>query len=181
MTTASVYTGIFLGNDSKRRLLSTAKRHLGKLHPNTKGDHITLSFRGNPDKIPADLMGQWAQFSVIGIRDEGGAQCAIVEAVDPKHRELLEWASAPHVTIAHTDATRPVYSKTVAKAFLDDGPGDGDLTFDPEAFMLWGQIGFLHDLRGPCFCHLEDEYMLPKNRRKIRNARRKIDPIPKTS
>lgn len=164
MTTASVYTGIFLGNESKEMLLDIVKRHLGELQANVRASSLTLRFRGNPDKIPAEMMGKRPSFSVIGIREEDGIQCAILKAVDPQTMEDLSWASYPHITISLRNGAKSSASKKLAKSFMEEGPREGDVTFEEGVVVVEGSIGFLHDRKGPVFTHLSPEEMIPTPR-----------------
>jgi hypothetical protein len=154
MTTASVFTGVKLGNESILELQDLARQTFGKLLPRTRGQHITIRFRGSPDKIPTDIMGRMVEFRVVGFLWTEGVQVAQVEPLgDAKE---LEYAHIPHVTLSLDDGVKPSTAKSVLKTHR------ANVQKTKTKLILKGQVGFIHDRHGWVFSHLPEEEMVPE-------------------
>lgn len=158
MTTASVYTGFkILNSDQLFKIMARVG-----MTPRTvkKGRHITLRFRGDPRKLPTDMVGDIFSFWLKAVVDRRGVQVALLEPIEESVR-ALPWASAPHITLAHDSDVRPSTAKAVAREWLAEGVQEGDLTFEEGAVVVYGTLGFLHDLDGWLFHIPSDEKMIP--------------------
>jgi hypothetical protein len=156
MTTASVFTGVKLSNESRSQLLDLARQVFGDLLHYVKGDHLTLRFRGSPDKIPTNIMGTMVEFRLVGLLQEGGLQVAQVEPLGDATE--LEYASTPHVTISVDAGVKPSLSKSVLKDHT------GAFLGTESNLILRGQVGFIHDRHGWVFSHLSEKEMEPTPR-----------------
>ena len=150
MTTASVFTGIKLSNESRSQLLDLVRAHHGHLLPNIKGKHLTIKFRGSVDKIPMDVMGEWVELRGTSLYETTGVQ--VIEVQPLGLAEQLSYASIPHVTVALAEGVKGAHAKKVLRE--EEG------LILPEPIILRGQVGFIHDRHGWVFSHLSEEEMV---------------------
>jgi hypothetical protein len=154
MTTASIFTGVMLTNESRKALLWYGKEALGGLLQQHKADHMTIKFRGSPNKIPPKLMGRMVELRVLSLIEAEGIQAAEVMPLGPAAD--LECANEyPHVTISVDKGVAPKHSNKVLKDCRDS------LQKCKATLVLKGQVGFVHDRYGWVFSHLPDEEMVP--------------------
>lgn len=159
MTTASVTTGFQLLSTETEKLRSIARRGGMEPYEVMKGGHITLKFRGSPEKIPVDMLGQVFGFQLVAICQTSMVQTAMLKLTEEVER--LDWGSPPHITLSHKKDAKSGRSKRVAKDFFEFGERPGDLIFDEDAVVIWARLGFLHDRHGWTFHLLPDAEMVP--------------------
>lgn len=102
------YTGIFLDDGSKRRLLSWWKYSVRQpLLPILYADHVTLKFRPSKADLERTPIGENALVQVVGWAADEKGQAVLVRP------SIKSTNPHPHVTVACEKGVSPVYSNTL--------------------------------------------------------------------
>ena len=135
-----IYTGVFLDlseeeKDTIRRKWFPATMEVVHLH------HMTVKFRPSGVEAAAVLAheGKPITLKVIGQVDDGAVQVFVVEAPELEALGIEVANDIPHVTVATSQGTRPVYSNTA----LRNGWHEYD---EDECWSLVGRLGAWREL-----------------------------------
>lgn len=103
-----IYTGLFIDENEKKKLLAIGKTHLSKI---IADPHVTLFFKPGFEKEYRKLWGKKAVVEVVGYANDGKNEGVLVKvkAEDPQLQELFEKeVKVPHITISVAKDGKPV-------------------------------------------------------------------------
>lgn len=102
-----VYTGAFLGEESREALLAT----FPPVHAKPIAHHMTIAFGPSSDEVSATPVGEEVDLTIVGVAEDEKAQAVVVESPLSKN-------AIPHITISVADGVSPVYpNELLAKGY----------------------------------------------------------------
>ena len=107
----AVYVGLFVGDEDKRKIRRWYERVSAQpLLPNTFGHHITLKFKPSETEMAQLVrepgLGAEVPVTLTAVAGDSKAQAAVAKLPTG----LLSRNPVPHLTLATSGATKPVYS-----------------------------------------------------------------------
>lgn len=119
----TVYIGIFLTPESKRRLLA----RFPAIHPTVYAEHLTLAF--GKAMAPEYPIGEIRRFSVVGYAEDPKGQTVVIDFRGIE--DLLAPGQLPHVTISTAAGVPPKYSKELLPSAVPVEPLVLEGTIEP--------------------------------------------------
>ena len=146
-----IYTGIFLTDESRDKLIEWCKKEIGPLLPNEFAHHCTLAFRPTHEAALALPLGDVVRIDVVGYAADDKGQAVAVAIPLKSNNEVA------HVTVSTADGVRPFYSNELLSgdsrlrnhAAFYSQLGDQLRDFQPCSLLeLYGVVG----AQGPSHC-----------------------------
>lgn len=104
MSMTILYTGIFLTDESRDKLIEWWQKEIGPLLPNEFAHHCTLAFRPTHEAALALPLGDVVRLDVVGYAADDKAQAVAVASPIRSNNEVA------HVTVSTAYGVRPFYS-----------------------------------------------------------------------
>ena len=99
-----IYTGIFLTDESRDKLIEWCKKEIGPLLTNEFAHHCTLAFKPTHEAALALPLGDVVRLDVVGYAADDKGQAVAVAIPIRSNNEVA------HVTVSTADGVRPFYS-----------------------------------------------------------------------